>query len=250
MLKDLTWVIFFTSFSTTRSTGISILPTQTFSINVNFFEKLLSLSLSIHHFTQVHLLAVIRIRIIFFTKKNCDTIKMTSKPQWTIKYLKGKSDKNLKPWSNYVRNCHFQSHFKKRFNLKAQILSKWNFSNYTNALHFKTFEASPSFKQVKFSELSNYTSFQTLCNTVWYYMTTVENKNKLTSQIPSPPGQYHPQSHWTFAAYNPVYSQILCSVIFKKIGIHPMQGWTATTRHRVVRKRSIKRLKHTGNLFR
>ena len=97
MLKDLTWVIFFTSFSTTRSTGISILPTQTFSINVNFFEKLLSLSLSIHHFTQVHLLAVIRIRIIFFTKKNCDTIKMTSKPQWTIKYLKGKSDKNLKP---------------------------------------------------------------------------------------------------------------------------------------------------------
>ena len=162
MLKDLTWVIFFTSFSTTRSTGISILPTQTFSINVNFFEKLLSLSLSIHHFTQVHLLAVIRIRIIFLTKKNCDTIKMTSKPQWTIKYLKGKSDKNLKPWSNYVRNCHFQSHFKKRFNLRlkywiseisqtiqmhfilkplklVQVLNRWNFLNDPIILHFKPF---------------------------------------------------------------------------------------------------------------
>ena len=28
-----------------------------------------------------------------------------------------------------------------------------------------------------------------------------------------------------------------------------MQGWTATTRHGVTRKRSTKRLKHTGNLF-
>ena len=29
-----------------------------------------------------------------------------------------------------------------------------------------------------------------------------------------------------------------------------MQGWTATTRHVVTEKRSIKRLKHTRNLFR
>ena len=29
-----------------------------------------------------------------------------------------------------------------------------------------------------------------------------------------------------------------------------MQGWTATTRDRVTRKRSTKRLQHTGNLFR
>ena len=29
-----------------------------------------------------------------------------------------------------------------------------------------------------------------------------------------------------------------------------MQGLTATTRHGVTRKRSTKRLKHTGNLFR
>ena len=28
-----------------------------------------------------------------------------------------------------------------------------------------------------------------------------------------------------------------------------MQDWTATTRHGVTRKRSTKRLKHTGNLF-
>ena len=36
----------------------------------------------------------------------------------------------------------------------------------------------------------------------------------------------------------------------KLIGIHSMQGLTATTRHGVKRKRSTKRLKHTGNLFR
>ena len=38
--------------------------------------------------------------------------------------------------------------------------------------------------------------------------------------------------------------------IFFLIGIHSMQGWTATTRHGVTRKRNTKRLKHTGNLFR
>ena len=36
----------------------------------------------------------------------------------------------------------------------------------------------------------------------------------------------------------------------KKNGIHSMQGLTATTRHAVKRKRSTKRLKDTGNLFR
>ena len=34
------------------------------------------------------------------------------------------------------------------------------------------------------------------------------------------------------------------------IGIHSMQGWTATTRQGVTRKRSTKRLKHKRNLFR
>ena len=34
------------------------------------------------------------------------------------------------------------------------------------------------------------------------------------------------------------------------IGTHSMQGWTATTRHGVTKKRSKKRLQHTGNLFR
>ena len=33
-------------------------------------------------------------------------------------------------------------------------------------------------------------------------------------------------------------------------GVHSMQGWTGATKHRVTRKRSTKRLKHTGNLFR
>ena len=37
---------------------------------------------------------------------------------------------------------------------------------------------------------------------------------------------------------------------FFLIGIHSMQGRTATTRHGVTRKKSTKRLKHTGNLFR
>ena len=34
------------------------------------------------------------------------------------------------------------------------------------------------------------------------------------------------------------------------IGIYYMQGWTATTKHGVTRKRNAKRLKHTGNLSR
>ena len=34
------------------------------------------------------------------------------------------------------------------------------------------------------------------------------------------------------------------------IGIQSMQDWTTTMRHGVTRKRSIKRLKHTENLFR
>ena len=37
---------------------------------------------------------------------------------------------------------------------------------------------------------------------------------------------------------------------FFKIGIHSKQGKTATTRYGVTRKRSTKRLKHTGNFFR
>ena len=34
------------------------------------------------------------------------------------------------------------------------------------------------------------------------------------------------------------------------IGIHSMQGWTATIKHGDTRKRSTRRLKHQGNLFR
>ena len=40
------------------------------------------------------------------------------------------------------------------------------------------------------------------------------------------------------------------STFFFKIGIHSMQGFTATTRHGVTRKRSTKRLQETENLFR
>ena len=38
--------------------------------------------------------------------------------------------------------------------------------------------------------------------------------------------------------------------IFFLIGIHSMQGLTASTRHGVTGKRNSKRLRHTGNLFR
>ena len=37
---------------------------------------------------------------------------------------------------------------------------------------------------------------------------------------------------------------------FFSTGTHSMQSWTTTTRHGVTRKRSTKRVKHTGNLFR
>ena len=59
-------------------------------------------------------------------------------------------------------------------------------------------------------------------------------------------------------ACNCCFSRILPIYLKKKIfffftyiyliGIHSMQGWTATTWHQVTRKRR-KRLKHTGNLF-
>ena len=38
--------------------------------------------------------------------------------------------------------------------------------------------------------------------------------------------------------------------IFFKIGIYSIQGWTATTRHGVTRKRNTKRLRHVWNRFR
>ena len=43
---------------------------------------------------------------------------------------------------------------------------------------------------------------------------------------------------------------ILLQFCFFLIGIHPIQGWTVIMRHGVTTKRSTKRLKHTGNLFR
>ena len=42
----------------------------------------------------------------------------------------------------------------------------------------------------------------------------------------------------------------LCFLFLFLIGIHTMQGWIASMRHGVKRKRSTKRLEHTGYLFR
>ena len=49
---------------------------------------------------------------------------------------------------------------------------------------------------------------------------------------------------------NLYYNKILVLFFVFLIGIHSMEGWTATAGHGVTRKRSIKRLKHTGNMFR
>ena len=46
------------------------------------------------------------------------------------------------------------------------------------------------------------------------------------------------------------FGQLIEYNIFFLIWIHSMKGWTATARHGVTRKRSTKRLQHTGNLFR
>ena len=54
----------------------------------------------------------------------------------------------------------------------------------------------------------------------------------------------------TQISYKQPSENVLLLFFFKKFGIHSMQGWTATMRHGVKRKRSTKRLKHTGNLFR
>ena len=43
---------------------------------------------------------------------------------------------------------------------------------------------------------------------------------------------------------------IFCYGDFFLIGIHYLQGWTATAKHWVTRKRSTGRFKHTGSLFR
>ena len=50
--------------------------------------------------------------------------------------------------------------------------------------------------------------------------------------------------------FNITFWNAMQFTFFLLIGIHAMQGWTATTRHAVTRKRNTKRLKHTENLLR
>ena len=66
------------------------------------------------------------------------------------------------------------------------------------------------------------------------------------------------EDHWTLL---PVYYTVIVK-IYKRVNsvskrqeyflieIHSLQGWTATKRHGVTRKKSTKRLKHTWDLFR
>ena len=55
-----------------------------------------------------------------------------------------------------------------------------------------------------------------------------------------------------FIVYNPWkhLKWLTVFLFFFLIGIDSMQGWIATTRYRVTRKRSTKRLNHHGNLSR
>ena len=46
------------------------------------------------------------------------------------------------------------------------------------------------------------------------------------------------------------YSEQTDYIFFVLFWIHSMQGWTATTKHGVTRKRSTERLEHTRNLVR
>ena len=54
---------------------------------------------------------------------------------------------------------------------------------------------------------------------------------------------------WITLKKFPLNSPTLLSLCFFLSRIHSMQGWTATTRHGVTRKRSQKILKHAVNLF-
>ena len=45
-------------------------------------------------------------------------------------------------------------------------------------------------------------------------------------------------------------SSLLLLLLLLLIGIHFIQGFTVTMRHGITKKRSTKRLKHAGNLFR
>ena len=57
------------------------------------------------------------------------------------------------------------------------------------------------------------------------------------------------ETHNQFRESN-ISSEEKVKIHFKNNGIHSIQGWTATTRHEVTRKRSTKRLKDTRNLVR
>ena len=54
----------------------------------------------------------------------------------------------------------------------------------------------------------------------------------------------------TSSFFSSTIDRFLFLFFFFKTGIHSMQGWRVTTRHRVTRKKPTKMLKHTGKLIR
>ena len=73
-----------------------------------------------------------------------------------------------------------------------------------------------------------------------------KSRNKLRSQIEN----IIVRATIKYNECNKIYNGCSYFLFLFLIRIHSMQGWTATTRHWLTRKRSTKRLKHTGNLFR
>ena len=99
-------------------------------------------------------------------------------------------------------------------------------------------------------------------NTTFYsYKITNPVVNASCGKVYQPLLFFHPPSSW----YSPLSLEICNPPLstlppldtthhpkipdFFLIGIHSMQGWTATMRHGFTRKRCTKRLEHTGSLF-
>ena len=85
---------------------------------------------------------------------------------------------------------------------------------------------------------------------------TLEFKNTVKTYMGSVTHQTVPHQQWRLDCNRLSNWKGLLRVtvwvkqFFLKIGIHFRQGWTASMRHGVTRKRSTNWLQHTGNLFR
>ena len=85
-------------------------------------------------------------------------------------------------------------------------------------------------------------------NSIILHIWTINDNHMMYDSWDIDPDRQNFLLFWTVLC---LFSPLLTwKIIFFKIGIHSMQGWTATTRHGVTRKRNTKILRHTWNLFR